>query len=652
MQRLHRSTVRAALAALVATGVVVVATPESATALPAVCSSGASNVHNWTAGGATDNWDDAANWTNGVPNGATQVACIANAFAFQNSTGILSVTVAELHLQNATLDIDPNAIILVNGPAVSVWDVDTQVFVDHGRFGGTGRIDMHGLLDFSANSQLASINAPGGTSYGGPVGVMQVATDGELSVSDSGLALFTGYRIENHGRMTLDSDSFVSADYGTATVIEIEGTLTINGDGGYYQGFPVSGQPLSFLGSHGLLEKASGSGTSVVDAWYVQGAAGRIEVNCCGTLALPDATIVGASVVPNMTFATGACGPQTITVCQGSVNPAVDPMSVELHIPAANPQTAGVILQELTQPPPTTDSRAIGNEVFAHADQLAVDPANPATIELRFSQADVMATPLPEIQVGHISDAGVMTKTPDCISGTLPPGAPYCVDRALMSRTIDNTFVVIKTTQTSRWRVRRNAPGESFDQTAPGAPQGFAAKLAAPFDGSGVTLSWSAPANDGGAAPTAYRVFRDGALLTTTNGPTALLVQSSGPGAHVFRVSAVNVIGEGLGASAAVTLDPLSKPRKVKALRGAAGGKKTAGARWKAPADSGGFAITGYKLAVFKANGKKVDTQVVKATRLKFLFKLKPGRYFFKVRARNSDRWGPWSKPTDLVRPR
>ena len=87
-------------------------------------------------------------------------------------------------------------------------------------------------------------------------------------------------------------------------------------------------------------------------------------------------------------------------------------------------------------------------------------------------------------------------------------------------------------------------------------------------------------------------------------------------------------------------------------VQGKKGGKLTAGAKWKAPADAGGFAITKYKVAVFKKNGKKVDTKVVKADKLKFLFKLKPGKYFLKVKARNTDRWGPWSKKTDLVRPR
>ena len=55
---------------------------------------------------------------------------------------------------------------------------------------------------------------------------------------------------------------------------------------------------------------------------------------------------------------------------------------------------------------------------------------------------------------------------------------------------------------------------------------------------------------------------------------------------------------------------------------------------------------------MFTTKGKKVDTEVVTAGTHKYLFKLDPGRYVLKVRARNSDRWGPWSKPTDVVRPR
>ena len=197
------------------------------------------------------------------------------------------------------------------------------------------------------------------------------------------------------------------------------------------------------------------------------------------------------------------------------------------------------------------------------------------------------------------------------------------------------------TTQTSRWRLRRQQAGESFDQTAPSAARDLVAKLAAPGDGSKVALSWAAPANDGGAAVSAYRVFRDGQLLFATDGSTSAVVSDPGPGDHTFSVAAVNIVGASAGANAAVTIDKLSKPRKVKPVKGKKGGKLTAGAKWKAPADAGGFAISKYKVAVFKKNGKKVDTKVVKAGQLKFLFKLKPGRYYFKVKARNADTLGP-----------
>ena len=140
--------------------------------------------------------------------------------------------------------------------------------------------------------------------------------------------------------------------------------------------------------------------------------------------------------------------------------------------------------------------------------------------------------------------------------------------------------------------------------------------------------------------------------MTSIERTSAVVVKDSGPGEHVFKVTAVNGIGQGAAASATIKLDKLSKPRKAKAVKGAAGGQAHRGREVEATGRAGGFAITKYKIAVYKANGKKVDIKVVKATRLKYLFKLKPGRYYFKVKARNVDRWGPWSKPTDLVRPR
>ena len=593
-----------------------------------------------------------ANWSpTGVPNGAAAVACIPAV----GLTPVLNatVTVKAVHLDlNADLAVQAGGRLFANGPDVSQWAGNTLVDVSGGRLGGTGIIEAHGEVDFSAGSVLTSINAGGGASSGSS-GSLKVMSDGEMRVDD-GLAIYTRYQVFIYGTATLGNDSFIAADWGTVYDIASAGAqMHIEGDGGYYQGFPVAGQPLSFFGVHGLLAKDQGSGTSVIDAAYAQAPSAVIKVNCCGTLALPDATAVGAQVVQGMAFATAACGAGATSVCQGSVNPAVDPMSVSLMIPGANPQASGVALQELGVPPLTVDSKTIGNEVYAHADQLTPNAANPATLTLRYSQADVMNTPLEEVQVAHTDDAGHQTQIPDCISGTLPAGFASCIVRPV-ARTSQNTTVTVLTTQTSRWHLRRNKPGEPGDQTAPSAPQGASAKLAEPFDGSVVRLAWSPPANDGGAAVTSYRVYLDNKLVATTGG-TTVDVKNAGKGTHTLAVSAVNLLGEGVRASSPITLALLSKPRKVKDLRGSKGGKLTAGVKWKAPAASGGLEISGYQVVVVKKNGVKVKLSKkgrVGASVHKLIVKLPKGKYRFKVRARNGDGAGPWSKWTDLVRPR
>jgi hypothetical protein len=644
MSRTSRSKafgVLGALGALVAALLVVVASPSAVSALPAGCTS------TWNGNISTD-WSTPGNWSAGVPSGPAAVACIPSSETVDLSS---VVNVGAVHIDDfSDLFIDAGEGLFVSGPTVSSWSPLSQVFVDGGTLGGTGRIGVHGFVDFNGGSVLSSINAAAGTSYGGPSGVLEVASDGELSISDLALSLRTLYHIEVYGLMSVNgNDAFVAADYGTATDIAPTGTLRFNGNGGYYRGSPVAGQGLSHLGNHGVIDKNSG-GITVIDAAYAQAGTAQIQVHCCGLLALPDNLNITAQVLPNQSFGTGRCTAQVTGTCVPSVDPAVDPMSVSLQIPGANPQPAVVSLQELTQPPDTTDSRAIGNEVYAHAEGLVADPTQPATITLRFSQADVMSTPLAEVQVGHISDTGVMTKTPDCIANDLPVGAPYCIVRPV-ARTAQNTTVTVLTTQTSRWRLRRTAAGENFDQSAPGVPSGFSAVKASPFDGSVIGLTWQPPANDGGAAVTAYRIYRDGILVATTAGPSAA-VKDSGPGKHVFTVAAVNGIGESGRATAEITLAKMSKPRKVTALRGKKGGKTTAGVKWKPPASAGGLTITGYQIKVLTAGGRKVKVAKVSAGKHRYMLKLKPGRYVFRVRARNADGNGPWSKATDPVRPR
>ena len=338
----------------------------------------------------------------------------------------------------------------------------------------------------------------------------------------------------------------------------------------------------------------------------------------------------------------------TSSVCQPTQDPTKDAMSVELTVPAANPTSASVQIQELAPVGTAVDPQGVGNEVLAHVENLATDTAHPAKIVLRYSQADVMSTPLDEVQVVHTTDDSQQVLLPNCVNGALPTGLWSCIVRPAV-RTSQNTFVTVLTTQTSRWRVRRSLP--VANQGAPTAPQGLVVKEAAPFDGTAHTVAWAAPASSGAGPVAGYRVSLDGAVVSSPTS-TSMVLTDPGPGQHTITVAAVSAAGQGPAATATTTVAALSKPRKVNEVQGKKGGKLTAGAKWKAPADAGGFALSKYKVAVFKKNGKKVDTKVVAADHLKFLFNLKPGKYFFKVKARNADRWGPWSKKTDLVRPR
>jgi hypothetical protein len=637
------------LGAVVASFLVVVSTPGPASALPSVCTSGDPDVITWNrnTGGST-NWDTPSAWTpTGIP-GNTSIACIATSDTIViDSQFVGKIHTDQVHLAgSAKVEVHEGMGLWVDGAAPSIWAPGTSVEVTMGQLGGAGTIRAQGDVTFTSGASgtfLTSIQTAGGGEQP-PADRGEMIVEGHATLSNLGLGLLTGYQVSiaNGGKVSLAPNAFVAADYGTALSIQPGGTLELAGDGDYHQGIAVSGQPLSVLTNNGLLTKTAGYGTSVVDATYAGSGQAAVQ---SGTLALPDNQQVGAAVSPGTTLATGRCEGVGAS-CQATTDPAKDTMSVAFAVPGANAGPAAVRLQELGPVGPAVDPAAIGNEVLAHADNLTAGQA--ARVDLRFSQADVMATPLNEVQVVHTTDAGAEVLLPDCANGALPAGLYSCVVRPA-TRTADNTFVSVLTTTTSRWRLRRGPP--VANQGAATAPQGLTVKEAAPFDGSALAVGWSAPASSGAGPVASYRVSLDGAVVSSPTG-TSVVVKDPGPGAHTITVAAVSAAGQGPAATATATVADLSKPRKVNEVQGKKGGKLTAGAKWKAPLDAGGFAISKYKVAVFRADGTKVDTKVVKADQLKFLFKLKPGKYFLKVKARNADRWGPWSKKTDLVRPR
>ena len=178
----------------------------------------------------------------------------------------------------------------------------------------------------------------------------------------------------------------------------------------------------------------AGSGTSVVDATTSRAATGSLKVDCC---AHPRARR-RRTRSPAQVRSRDVPGHRRVRRrddrdrASGSVEPRRRPDErATWRSRSANPADRRRPAPGARQPPPlTVDSRAIGNEVFAHADQLAADPANPATLTLRFSQADVMATPLAEVQVGaHQRRGRDGARPPTASAARCPPGAT-CVHPA------------------------------------------------------------------------------------------------------------------------------------------------------------------------------------------------------------------------------
>ncbi len=141
----------------------------------------------------------------------------------------------------------------------------------------------------------------------------------------------------------------------------------------------------------------------------------------------------------------------------------------------------------------------------------------------------------------------------------------------------------------------------------PGAPRDLAA-VTGPGAGE-ITLTWTAPAKDGGVAITAYEVHRGEAsgtetLLTTLG--NVLTFRDTGLGNGVtkfYTVRARNAIGAGPASNeaSATTGVPPSAPRGLAAVAGPGAGEISLS--WTAPANDGGVAITAYEVHRGDASG-------------------------------------------------
>ncbi len=143
---------------------------------------------------------------------------------------------------------------------------------------------------------------------------------------------------------------------------------------------------------------------------------------------------------------------------------------------------------------------------------------------------------------------------------------------------------------------RSNDVFDISSDSAPSAPRG----LTAVPGNAQVTLSWTAPASNGGSAITNYKIYRgttagNEVLLTTIGNVLTFTDTGRTNGqAYFYKVSAVNANGEGpLSNEASAT--PSTTPSAPRDLSAAPGNAKVT-LTWTAPSSNGGSAVTAYKV--------------------------------------------------------
>ncbi len=139
-----------------------------------------------------------------------------------------------------------------------------------------------------------------------------------------------------------------------------------------------------------------------------------------------------------------------------------------------------------------------------------------------------------------------------------------------------------------------------------------------------INLSWKAPVNNGGSAISGYRieVSPDGSSgwadleSNTKSTSTTYAHENLDPETtHHYQVSAINSVGGGLPSNIdTATTDAVSTPDAPTDLIAIASGPTVINLSWKAPANNGGSAISGYRIEI-SLNGNSNWTDIVTNTR-------------------------------------
>ena len=189
------------------------------------------------------------------------------------------------------------------------------------------------------------------------------------------------------------------------------------------------------------------------------------------------------------------------------------------------------------------------------------------------------------------------------------PGALSATDKGLQPNTIYYYRIRLQNSEgVSPWSDYVSATTDAV--STPGAPTGLTAAA------SGLNshvLTWTPPTDDGGAAITSYVVEES----NTGTGTWSVLIPANrgnavprfskpvSPGTITYyRVKAHNSVGTGAPSNAVrATTKVVTAPAAPTGLTATADGPTVINLRWTAPSNTGGAAITGYRIESFRLGG-------------------------------------------------
>ena len=336
--------------------------------------------------------------------------------------------------------------------------------------------------------------------------------------------------------------------------------------------------------------------------------------------------------------------------------------AVNLAASASGPSITGSLASAFTVVPGSAS--LVTSTVSASPTSIPADGSSQAfiTVQLKDSAGNNLT-----------SSAGTVTLT-NSGSGTLVNGgatvyvtngfytgyitAPATQGSATVSGYLNGQLITPSTAAVTFTQVTPPPPPPPTP-TVPGAPT-----IGTAVGGDGqATVNWTAPASDGGASISGYRIEQSSnsgaswTVVVTTTGSAAtsrVITGLTNGTAYQFRVAAINSVGAGPNSAASNTVTPSASVPGAPTAVTAVAGNAEAIVGWVAPSSTGGSAITGYRIEQQRGSGEwtVAIANTGSTTTNTVVTGLTNGEsYRFRVAAINSSGAGANSEPSNAVTP-